>query len=245
MKRPIRTAVAASATPIAQRQLLRALAREGIELLAFAEDGRTAWSQLEAHRPDLLAVDLELPALDGAELARRALCGYTLPVRPAVLLMHYPEFAVPDASELSDLGAVLLEKPLEEKRFAAAIDELRSAGLRFRPEECARVDQLLDELGVPQHIGRDCLRAAILLCAADVRAIHSLTAWVYPAAGACCGCTQQQAERAMRHAISLAWRSDQVDNQYRIFADTIDAGRGQPTCGEMISRLADILRLEG
>ena len=86
---------------------------------------------------------------------------------------------------------------------------------------------------------------AILLCAADVRAVHSLTAWVYPAAGACCGLTAQQAERAMRHAISLAWRSDQVDNQYRIFADTIDAGRGQPTCGEMISRLADILRLEG
>ena len=44
----------------------------------------------------------------------------------------------------------------------------------------------------------------------------------------------------MRHAIDLAWRSDQVDNQYRIFADTIDARRGQPTCGEMISRLADI-----
>ena len=245
MMRPIRTAVAASATPIAQRQLLRALAREGIELLAFAEDGRTAWSQLEAHRPDLLAVDLELPALDGAQLARRALCGYALPVRPAVLLMHYSEFAVPEESDLAQLGAVLLEKPLEEERFSAAINQLRSAGLRFRPEECARVDQLLDELGVPLHAGRNCLRFAILLCAADVRAVHSLTAWVYPAAGACCGLTAQQAERAMRHAISLAWRSDQVDNQYRIFADTIDAGRGQPTCGEMISRLADILRLEG
>lgn len=245
MKRPIRTAVAASATPIAQRQLLCALADAGIELLAFAEDGQTAWSQLEAHRPDLLAVDLELPALDGMQLARRALCGYALPVRPAVLLMHYPEFAVPDESGLAQLGAVLLEKPLQSERFAAAIDHLRSDGLHFRPEDCARVDHLLDELGVPRHLGRNCLQISILLCAADVRAVHSLTGWVYPAAGACCGCTPQQAERAMRHAISLAWRSEKVDNQYRIFADTIDAGRGQPTCGEMISRLADILRLEG
>ena len=49
----------------------------------------------------------------------------------------------------------------------------------------------------------------------------------------------------MRHAIDLAWQSNQFENQYRIFADTVDAGRGQPTCGEMISRLADILRLEG
>ena len=245
MMRQIRTAVAASATPIAQRQLLYALACEGIELLAFAADGQTAWSQLEAHRPDLLAADLELPALDGIQLARRALCGYALPVRPAVLLMHYPEFAVPDASGLAQLGAVLVEKPLDVQRFSAAIGQLRGDGLRFHPEECAHVDRLLDELGVPQHMGRDCLRSAILLCAADVRAVHSLTGWVYPFAGERCGCTSLQAERAMRHAISLAWRSDQVDNQYRIFADTIDAGRGQPTCGEMISRLADILRLEG
>ena len=245
MMRRMKTAVAASATPVAQRQLLRALSCAGIELLAFAQDGLTAWSLLEAHRPDLLAVDQELPAMDGTALARRALCSYALPVRPAVLLMHYPEFAIPDKTGLAQLGAVLVEKPLDVQRFSAAIEQLRVGGLRFRPEECARVDRLLDELGVPQHMGRDCLRAAILLCAADVRAVHSLTGRVYPVAGECCGLTPQQAERAMRHAISLAWRSDQVDNQYRIFADTIDAGRGQPTCGEMISRLADILRLEG
>ena len=245
MMRRMKTAVAASATPVAQRQLLRALSCAGIELLAFAQDGLTAWSLLEAHRPDLLAVDQELPAMDGTALARRALCSYALPVRPAVLLMHYPEFAIPDETGLAQLGAVLVEKPLDVQRFSAAIEQLRVGGLRFRPEECARADRLLDALGVPQHPGRECLRVAVLLCAADVCAVHSLTGRVYPVAGECCGLTPQQAERAMRHAISLAWRSDQVDNQYRIFADTIDAGRGQPTCGEMISRLADILRLEG
>ena len=245
MMRRIATAVAASATPVAQRQLIHALACAGVELLAFAQDGPTAWEMLELHIPDLFAVDLELPALDGALLARRALCSYALPARPTVLLMHYPEFALPNASELVQSGAVLVEKPLQVRRFTVAVDQLRSAGLRFRPEECARVDQLLNELGVPQHAGRDCLQTAILLCAADVRAVHDLTGRVYPAAGECCGLTPQQAARAMRHAISLAWKSDQVDNQYRIFADTIDARRGQPTCGEMILRLADILRLEG
>ena len=245
MLRRIQTAVAASATPVAQRQLLRALTCAGIELVAFAQDGLTAWSLLESHKPDLLAVDLELPVMDGASLTRRALCSFALPLRPAVLLMHYPEFQVPDGPELAAAGAVLLEKPPLEDRFAEAIRQLRSTAPHFRPEECARVDRLLDALGVPQHVGRACLRSAILICATDVHAIHNLTGRVYPAAGECCGCTPQQAERAMRHAIDLAWQSDQVDNQYRIFADTIDAGRGQPTCGEMISRLADILRLEG
>lgn len=245
MMRRIQTAVAASATPVAQRQLLRALTCAGIELVAIAQDGQTAWNLLKSHMPDLFVVDLELPVMDGASLARRALCSFALPVRPAVLLMHYPEFQVPDGPELAASGAVLLDKPPQEERFVEAVRQLRSAETRFRPEECARVDHLLDALGVPQHVGRACLRAAILICATDVHAIHNLTGRVYPAAGECCGCTPQQAERAMRHAINLAWQSDQVDNQYRIFADTIDAGRGQPTCGEMISRLADILRLEG
>ena len=68
---------------------------------------------------------------------------------------------------------------------------------------------------------------------------------LYPRIGEAFGMNTRQVERAMRHVIGLAWQSDKFDNQYRIFADTVDAGRGQPTCSEMISRLADILRLEG
>lgn len=108
-----------------------------------------------------------------------------------------------------------------------------------------RVDQLLDELGVPTHAGRNCLRTAALLCASDERYLYKLSASLYPRTGELCGMNASQVERAMRHAIDLAWQSDKMDNQYRIFADTVDAGRGQPACSEMISRLADILRLEG
>ena len=57
--------------------------------------------------------------------------------------------------------------------------------------------------------------------------------------------TQEQAERAMRYAIDAAWRTGQIDNQHRIFGDTIDARRGKPTCGEMIAQLAEELRWEG
>ena len=122
---------------------------------------------------------------------------------------------------------------------------LEVAPPRFSPEEAAQADALLDDLGVPAHRGRSCLRTAVLLCAADERLQHSLGRRLYPLTGEICGMSAAQAERAMRHAIDLAWQSDQFDNQYRIFADTVDAGRGQPTCGEMICRLADILRLEG
>ena len=57
--------------------------------------------------------------------------------------------------------------------------------------------------------------------------------------------TPAQVERAMRHAIEVAWRTGEIEQQHRIFGDTIDARRGKPTCGEMIAQLADILRWEG
>lgn len=245
MNRRIQTAVAASATSMVRRQLPQLLAGAGIELVAMAQDGRAAWDLLLAHRPDLLVTDLELPGMDGALLARCALDTFELPLRPAVVLMRYPEFPVPGWRTLDQAGAVLIEKPLEAEAFAEVVERLRSAGYHFPTEARARVERLLDALGVPQHPGRDCLKLAVLICAGDVLAIHNLRGRVYPVVAEISGFTPQQAERAMRHAIDLAWRSDQVDNQYRIFADTIDARRGQPTCGEMISRLADILRLEG
>ena len=75
--------------------------------------------------------------------------------------------------------------------------------------------------------------------------INRITKELYPGVAKRFDTSASKVERAMRHAIGLAWQSDKFDNQYQIFADTVDAGRGQPTCGEMISRLADILRLEG
>lgn len=245
MLRSIRTALVASASENMQRQLCCALARADVELIGAARDGRCAWEMMMSQRPDLLVAEQELPLSDGASLAERALCSFALPLRPSVLLLHYSRLGPPNRSLLEQAGAVLLEKPLRDEDIVGAMDLLRSAPVHFRAEECARVDALLDDLGVPVHVGRDCLRAAILLCTCDAQRLHHLSAQVYPEVGGMCNLTPKQAERAMRHAIALAWKSDRVDSQYRIFADTIDAGRGQPTCGEMISRLADILRLEG
>ena len=59
------------------------------------------------------------------------------------------------------------------------------------------------------------------------------------------GADARHVERAIRHVIDVAWRSGEMEAQYKIFGDTIDAKRGSPTCGEMIAQIADILRWEG
>lgn len=208
-------------------------------------DAQDALSALEGLRPDLLIADAELPMLNGARLAEHIFREFSLPVRPAMLLLRYPEFPVANESDLTASGILFLEKPIAIPALHAALERLRSNLPRFSQFHIHRADELLDALGVPPHRGRDCLRLAILLCAADERCRYDLGGRLYPQLAAAFHLDAAQAERAMRHVIGLAWQSDKFDNQYRIFADTIDAGRGQPTCGEMISRLADILRLEG
>ena len=228
-----------------RRMLPGLLADAGVELVYLAADGVSAWEALADTRPELLVADMELPRMDGGSLVQSAICTYGLPVRPTALVLRWPEFTPPMQAELEAAGAIFLEKPPTSKTFQDAVERLRSAKPVFLSAELARAEALLDALGVPTHAGRECLKYAAMICAGDEGARHALGKRVYPAAGELCNLTAVQAERAMRHAIGLAWQSDKVENQYRIFADTVDAARGQPTCGEMISRLADILRSEG
>ncbi len=245
MDRPIQTAVVAAAAPRARRELPDLLADAGVRLLRMEQDGLRAWDAVMDLRPNLLVADAELPWMDGPALARRALGTLALPSRPAVLLLRWPEFVLPRRSELEALGARILDKPLEPEGFRAAVEALRHSPPDFSAGELRRADALLSALGVPPHPGRECLKYAALICATDDGARRALCRRVYPTAGELAGLSAGQAERAMRHVIGRAWQSDKFDNQYRIFADTVDATRGQPTCGEMISRLADILRSEG
>ena len=240
MPRLIQTAVAASISEILGRQIARALGTAEITLEALARDASEVHNALLRFRPDLLVLDAELPVTDGITLGKRILSRFEFPVQPAVLLIVHADLPLPQA-----LSAAALKVPFSDTAFLHAVEILRSTLPEFPQAKLQRIDALLTELGVPNHLGRACLKAACLLCAADERLRTNMRGRLYPLTGEICGCMAEQAERAMRHAIALAWQSNQLDNQYRIFRDTIDAGRGQPTCREMISRLADILRLEG
>ena len=226
-------------------QIVCGLSGAGVKLDCMCADGPSALRALEEFHSDLLVTETSLPGMDGQALARHALCSFRLPVRPGVLILFDGRCAPPEQEALSACGAEFLETPFSPEAFVAAADRLRKRKLRFTVREQRHADSLLDALGIPDHPGRDCLKLASLLCAADRSLGQNLSAGLYPRTGAAFGINARQAERAIRHAIFLAWRSDKFDNQYRIFADTVDAGRGQPTCGEMISRLADILRSEG
>lgn len=245
MPRTLETVVAAAAAESARRALVKVLAQVNLQLLAMPRDGFSALEALEDFRPDLLLCDAQLPFMEGRALVRRALCTSRLSVRPAAILLRDPCFPLPEERSLTAAGARILSKPLRASELQDALAAMQQERPVFPAREQRMVDMLLDALGVPDHAGRTCLRMAVLLCVGDARYLRHMGSSLYPRTGELCAMSAKQVERAMRHAIDLAWRSDKLENQNRIFANTVDAGRGQPACSEMIFRLADILRLEG
>jgi len=213
----------------------------GLEALGRAADGESALSMLADVSADILLTDMYLPILDGAALAERV-CEANLTVHPGVIVIRTGQMPEVLVRRVTDAGGQVID---------ASGEALRRAAEAVRPENrpcpravSRRLSRTLDRLDVPEHPGRRYLEDAILRTYMDRRMADSMTGRLYPMVAAHFGVTARQAESAMRHVIERAWRGGAADAQYALFRGTIDAERGKPTCGEMVTQLADILRLE-
>lgn len=223
------------------RARFSALLRElGVRDMQFSDDGREALKRVSERTIDLLIVDSVLPYLDGATLAEHVL-HLKLGVYPGVIMLTDAGMRV----RVPEENCVLIDRN-------AALPALQNVIQRLRPEVRAvsegnrkRILGLLENVGVPAHYGRDYLLRAIGMTWWDERLAHSLKRRVYPTIAEAYGAGARHVENAIRHSIDLAWKSGRVEAQYESFGDTIDAARGSPSSGEMIARLADILRWEG
>ena len=104
---------------------------------------------------------------------------------------------------------------------------------------------VIHQIGVPAHIkGYHYLREAIILCIGDSEMINSVTKLLYPTVAKRFDTTSSRVERAIRHAIEVAWDRGDVDTLNSYFGYTIHNGRGKPTNSEFIAMIADKLRLQ-
>lgn len=109
----------------------------------------------------------------------------------------------------------------------------------------AVVTDIIHEIGVPAHIkGYQYLRSAILMAVQDMDILNSITKQLYPSIAEEYGTTSSRVERAIRHAIEVAWGRGSMDTINDLFGYTINAGKGKPTNSEFIALIADKIRLD-
>ena len=206
------------------------------------KDGNAALQILQTFRPDVCVLDLMMSGLDGITLLQKiAQKGF----RPAVLATtRYVSEYVLGSAERLNIGYVMV-KPCDPGAVAARVADMTQ---RIRlpvfahPEPRAQVSNMLLSLGVPTKLrGYGYLREAVLLMAK--RPAQSITKELYPAVAASCGATAAQIERSIRSAVKNSWQR-QEDTTWKTYFPTGDAGnRRSPTNSELITCLADCLRL--
>ena len=238
------------------RCLLRdSLNAEGdIEVVGTAADGAEALTLLERQKPDVLLLDLVLPRLDGMGVLQRmgetgaepvtmivsAFFNERMIARCAELGAYY---FIPKPCDFAALAARLRQSVRDESIAlpTAAPREIRS----LEPDLEATVTEVIHEIGVPAHIkGYQYLREAILITVADMEVINAVTKVLYPAVAKKFATTPSRVERAIRHAIEVAWDRGDLETLQKYFGYTVNSCKGKPTNSEFIAMIADHLSLK-
>lgn len=240
----------------AQRQsLLNELCRAGYTNIEVANNGEDALSKLDRFHPDVAIIDVWLSKLDGIGVLRSCQkLSFGSDKRPAFIIVSM----VSSNSvflEATQAGADLcMLKPYNIDSLCnhiASLAEARrlgneaTAGNASTPDIETQVTKIIHQIGVPAHIkGYQYLRTAILLTVKDSDIINSVTKILYPSVAKKYQTTTSRVERAIRHAIEVAWDRGDVDTLNSYFGYTIQNNRGKPTNSEFIAMIADNLRLQ-
>ena len=235
-----------------RRKITDCLRGRGFSQLDEAGDGERAISLIAEGGYSLVITDLWLAGLDGIAIIRGAR-NMGLSALPSFILLS-PVSRASILMEASEAGAdVCLVKPFDFSSLSSHIDACLRArvhgGTRRStpdvPDMEAHVTKIIHQIGVPAHIkGYQYLRAAILMTIEDQEVINSVTKVLYPTVAKRFGTTTSRVERAIRHAIEVAWDRGDIDTLNSFFGYTIQNTRGKPTNSEFIAMIADNLRLK-
>lgn len=221
---------------------------DDFELVGIAENGEKALSAVNELRPDVLIIELMLPVMDGMSVLSR-LHEQDGP-HPAVMV--FSAFASPQiGAECAALGVDLfLRKPMEPQAVCERLRLWRTGQLRaVKAEESMalelRVTEVIHQVGVPAHIkGYQYLREGIILTVRNMEVINAVTKVLYPEIAKRFGTTPSRVERAIRHAIEVAWDRGDLETLQKYFGYTVNSAKGKPTNSEFIAMIADRLQLQ-
>jgi len=236
--------------------------QEDIDVVAIAHDGIETLNQIKKIQPDVIVLDIIMPHMDGLGVLEK-LHNENLKNTPKIIILS----AVGQdkiTQRAIALGAdYYIVKPFDLEVFVKRIRELASDEFadsdfsfssslpnlrqennkKFNLE--AEITNIIHEIGVPAHIkGYQYLREAISMVINDMELLSGITKELYPGIAQKFNTTPSRVERAIRHAIEVAWSRGRIDTINKLFGYTIHDEKGKPTNGEFIAMVADKLRMQ-
>lgn len=225
--------------------------QEGFEVAGVAFNGLEAMDLIEHEKPDVVVLDIIMPRLDGIGVLEKLASGLAGHRPKVVMLTAFGQEST--TQRAVELGAdYYILKPFDFNVLATRVKQLVD-GVNVTPYVSAAKERNLDvavtniihEMGVPAHIkGYHYLRDAILMVINEINLLGAVTKELYPMIAQKYHTTPSRVERAIRHAIELAWDRGNVEMMNKFFGYTINLERGKPTNSEFIAMIADKLRIE-
>lgn len=242
-----------------QRQALRdGLARSGYRFIEEAANGEEALMKIGRFHPDVVIADVWLSKLDGIGVLRscRSL-DFGADKAPSFIIVSMVSNQNIFLEAMGSGAELCLLKPYDVGSVCEHIGEIvrgrKKSGAKSgamgndmrTPDIETQVTKIIHQIGVPAHIkGYQYLRTAILMTVKDSDIINSVTKVLYPSVAKKYQTTTSRVERAIRHAIEVAWDRGDVDTLNSYFGYTVQNNRGKPTNSEFIAMIADNLRLK-
>lgn len=223
--------------------------RAGMRRPDEASDGISAVEAAKKTLYDIIICDLWISGIDGIGIIRQVKAFN--PKTSFILISPINKQSI--LMEATEAGAdVCILKPFTDESLLGHVKaviksavNLSIAGDGARPDVESQVTKIIHQIGVPAHIkGYQYLRSAILMTIEDNEVINSVTKILYPTVAKKYKTTTSRVERAIRHAIEVAWDRGDVDTLNSYFGYTIQNTRGKPTNSEFIAMIADNLRLK-
>lgn len=234
---------------------------EDFKVIGMAKDGIEALEIIEREKPDILILDIIMPHLDGLGVLEKLHESNDEFFPKVIILSAVGQDKI--TQRAIELGAAYyIVKPFDFDIFIKRLKQIagnnyvvdkvpvldnikvKETNVRERDME-SKITKIIQEIGVPAHIkGYLYLREAITMVINDMDYLGAVTKELYPAVADNFNTTPSRVERAIRHAIEVAWNRGSIENIDRIFSYTVHNNKGKPTNSEFIALVADKLRLE-
>ncbi len=253
MGKKLKIVIADDSTELGQ-SCSKALKSYGMDVILCQKDGQEVLSKIKSEKPDVVLADVFMPNLDIIGVLN-SIKGLDSGEKPMIMAMSSFDNQRLEKETLDAGASYYFLKPFDINTMAERIIQLSGwkneispvvvkDNVVTDPELELMVTEIIHQIGVPAHIkGYHYLREAIILSVKNSDIINSVTKVLYPTVAKNHSTTSSRVERAIRHAIEVAWDRGDIDVLNSYFGYTIQNDRGKPTNSEFIAMISDKLRL--